>query len=255
MSLMTDRKALILGVANERSIAWGIAKKLKSQGAAISMTYLNEALKKRVEPLAKEIGVDFLCEMDVSKEEHFVNLRNAVEEKWGMFDVLVHSLAFADREDLKNNFSQTSREGFLMAMDISAYSLIGLCKHLHQLINPEGSVIAMTYYGSRKVVKNYNVMGVAKAALETSMMYLADDLGRKKIRVNCISSGPIKTLASSGISGLRSMLEAAEEKSLLKRNITTEDVAGMALYLASDLAQNVTGQTLYVDSGLSSVGF
>ena len=254
MSLLNGKKALILGVANERSIAWAIAKKLKSQGASVALTYLNETLKKRVGPLSQEVGADFICEMDVTVDEHFQKLRDVVQEKWATFDILVHSLAFAERSDLKDRFCQTSRKGFLLAMDISAYSLIGLCQHLHELMNEEASVMAMTYHGSTQVIKNYNVMGVAKAALETSMMYLANDLGPKKIRVNCISAGPIKTLASSGISGFRNILQEVEERAPLRRNTTADDVAGTASYLASDLSKNVTGQTLYVDSGFSIMG-
>ncbi|MCY4644924.1 MAG: enoyl-ACP reductase [Bacteriovoracales bacterium] len=255
MSFLHGKKALILGVANERSIAWAIAKKFKSQGASLAMTYLNDALKKRVVPLAREADADFVCEMDVTRDDHFDSLKKTVEQKWGHFDILVHSLAFADREDLKGSFTQTSRKGFLLAMDISAYSLVGLCQHLHPLMNEEASVIAMTYHGSTKVVKNYDVMGVAKAALETSMMYLADDLGPKGIRVNCISAGPIKTLAASGIGGFRRILETVEERSPLRRNISADDVSSTALFLASyDLSKNITGQTLYVDSGFSTLG-
>ena len=255
MSLLSGKKALILGVANERSIAWAIAQKLKSQGASVALTYLNETLKKRVTPLSQELGADFICEMDVTVDEHFRQLHDVVQEKWGTFDILVHSLAFADRNDLKGRFCQTSRKGFLLAMDVSAYSLIGLCQHLHELMNEGASVMAMTYHGSTQVIKNYDIMGVAKAALETSMRYLANDLGGGKgIRVNCISSGPIKTLAASGISGFRNILQMVEERAPLRRNITANDVAGMASYLASDLSKNVTGQTLYVDSGLSIMG-
>ena len=245
---------MVLGVANERSIAWAIARKLKSQGAAIAMTYLNEALAKRVRPLSEQVAADFVCEMDVTVDEHFPRLFDKVAEEWGKFDILVHSLAFADRNDLKGSFSQTSRQGFLLAMNVSAYSLVALCQHLHPAMNSGASVMAMTYHGSRVVIKNYDVMGVAKAALETSMMYLADDLGPQGIRVNCISAGPIRTLAASGIGGFHSILQTVEERAPLRRNIASDDVANTAVYLASDMAQNVTGQTLYVDSGFSSMG-
>ena len=210
--------------------------------------------KKEWGPWPGKLESDFICEMDVTVDEHFAKLRDTVEKNWGKFDILVHSLAFADRHDLVGNFSQTSRKGFLLAMDVSAYSLVALCQHLQDLMNDNASVMAMSYYGSRKIIKNYDVMGVAKAALEASMMYLADDLGAKQIRVNCISAGPIRTLAASGISGFRHILQTVEDRAPLKRNITTDDVAGMALFLASDLAKNVTGQTLYVDSGLSAMG-
>lgn len=254
MGLLEGKKALILGVANEKSIAWGIARNLKEQGASLAMTYLNDQLKKRVEPLAAEVGADFICEMDVTQDDHYENLKKTVEEKWGKFDILIHSLAFADRNDLKARFTDTSRDGFKLACDISAFSLIGLCHHLKPLLNENASVIAMTYHGSVKVLKGYNVMGVAKAALESSMRYLSDDLGQDSIRVNCISAGPIRTLAASGVPGLRSIFDMVEEKAPLKRNVTTEDVGGTATYLASSLSNGVTGQVLYVDSGISILG-
>jgi enoyl-[acyl-carrier protein] reductase I len=254
MGIMTGKKVLILGIANDMSIAWGIAKKLKAEGASLGLTYLNDALKKRVEPLALEVGADFLVEMDVTIDSHYETLRKTVEEKWGKFDVLVHSLAFADKNDLKAGFSETSREGFKMACDISAFSLVGLCNHLKGLMNENSSVIAMTYHGSQKVLAGYNVMGVAKAALEASSRYLADDLGQQGIRVNCISAGAIRTLASSAVPGLKKIFALVEEKAPLRKNVTQEDVAGTALYLASDLSNGVTGQILYVDSGVSILG-
>ncbi|MBY0516722.1 MAG: enoyl-ACP reductase [Bacteriovoracaceae bacterium] len=254
MGLLTGKKALILGVANERSIAWGIAKALKAQGASLALTYMNDAIHKRVEPLAQEIGADFIALMDVSQDDHYPALKKTVEEKWGKFDILIHSLAFADKDDLSKPFLQTSRKGFLMACDISAYSLVGLCQHLEPIMNDGGSVVAMTYYGSQKVVKNYNVMGVAKAALEASTRYLAYDLGPRKIKVNCISAGPIKTLAASGISGFRSLLSQVEEIAPMKEGVSQDDVAGTAVYLTTSLSGGVTGQILYVDSGLSILG-
>ena len=254
MGLLTGKKALILGVANDRSIAWGIAKALKAQGASLAMTYMNDAIHKRVEPLSQEIGADFIALMDVSNDDHYPALKKIVEEKWGKFDILVHSLAFADKEDLSKPFVETSRKGFLMACDISAYSVVGLCQHLNPIMNDGGSVIAMTYYGSQKVIKNYNVMGVAKAALEASTRYLAYDLGPRKIKVNCISAGPIKTLAASGISGFRSLLSQVEEIAPMKSGVTQDDVAGTAVYLATELSGGVTGQILYVDAGLSILG-
>ncbi len=254
MGLLKGKKALILGVANEKSIAWGIAKAFKEQGASIGLTYLNDQLKKRVIPLSEEIEADFICQMDVTQDAHYLDIKKTVEEKWGQFDILIHSLAFADRNDLKARFADTSREGFKLACDISAFSLIGLCHHLKPLLNENASVIGMTYHGSQKVLKGYNVMGVAKAALEASMRYLSDDLGQDSIRVNCISAGPIRTLAASGIPGLRGIFEMVEERAPLKRNITTGDVGGTATYLASSLSSGVTGQVLYVDSGLSILG-
>ncbi|MBH47265.1 MAG: enoyl-[acyl-carrier-protein] reductase FabI [Halobacteriovorax sp.] len=254
MSLLKGKKALILGVANDMSIAWGITKAFKEHGASVALTYLNEGLKKRVEPLANEAGADFLCEMDATNDAHYEALKKTVQEKWGTFDILVHSLAFADRNDLKADFSDTSRAGFKMACDVSAFSLVGLCHHLKNIMNPESSVMAMTYHGSQQVLPGYNVMGVAKAALEASSRYLAEDLGRKQIRVNCISAGPIRTLASSAVPGLREVFKMVEEKAPLHRNVSQDDVGGMAVYLASDLSRGVTGQILYVDSGLAIMG-
>lgn len=253
MKLMEGKKVLVLGVANDMSIAWGITKLLKEHGAGVALTYLNENLKKRVEPLAEEVGADFIVEMDVTIDGHYSELRKTVEQKWGKFDVLIHSLAFADKNDLKSNFTDTSREGFKMACDISAFSLVGLCHHLSDLINPGGSIMAMTYHGSTKVLKGYNVMGVAKAALEASARYLADDLGPKGLKVNCISAGPIRTLAASGVPGLKDYLKTIEEKAPMRKNVSQDDVAGTALYLASSLSNGVTGQVLYVDSGMSII--
>jgi enoyl-[acyl-carrier protein] reductase I len=252
--LLAGKKALILGVANDHSIAWGITQMLKQQGASVALSYLNDALKKRVEPLAEEVGADFIFEMDVTNDAHYDEMVKLVELQWGKFDILIHSLAFADRADLKGRFYETSRAGFSMACDISAYSLISLTRSLKPLMNEGSSVIAMTYHGAQKVVKNYNMMGVAKAALEASARYLADDLGQDGIRVNCISAGPIKTLAASGISGFRTILKTVEENAPLRKNVTPSDVGGTAVYLASELSAGVTGQIIYVDSGFSILG-
>lgn len=251
MGLLTGKKALILGIANDMSIAWGIAKALKAEGAQVALSYLNENLQKRVDPLAAEVGADFTFEMDVTNNDHYPRLQKLVEEKWGKFDILVHSLAFGDKADLKGRFVETSREGFKMACDISAFSLIGLCNSLKDNMNDDGSVIAMTYHGSTKVLKGYNVMGVAKAALEASTRYLADDLGPQNIRVNCISAGPIRTLAASAVPGLKDFLKVIEEKAPLRKNVTQDDVGGSAVYLASRLSHGVTGQVIYVDSGIN----
>ncbi len=251
MGLLTGKKALILGVANDMSIAWGIAKALKAEGAQVALSYLNENLQKRVDPLAAEVGADFTFEMDVTNNDHYPRLQKLVEEKWGKFDILVHSLAFGDKADLKGRFVETSREGFKMACDISAFSLIGLCNSLKQNMNENSSVIAMTYHGSTKVLKGYNVMGVAKAALEASTRYLADDLGPQNIRVNCISAGPIRTLAASAVPGLKDFLKVIEEKAPMRKNVTQEDVGGTAVYLSSRLSTGVTGQVIYVDSGIN----
>ena len=251
MKLLEGKKVLIFGVANDRSIAWGIAKACKLQGASIALSYVNNSIKKRVEPLAKEIGADFIFELDVTNDNHFTNVKKLVEEKWGNFDILVHSLAFADRNDLKGRFSNISREGFVKAFDISAFSFIALCHHLKDLINKDGSIMAMTYQGAQKIIPGYNVMGVAKAALESSMRYLSDDLGPEGIRVNCISAGPIRTLASSGVSGVNHLIKTIESRAPLRRNITIDDVGGTAVFLASNLSRGITGQTIFVDSGVS----
>lgn len=254
MQILKDKKVLIFGVANNMSIAWGVAKEFKAQGAKVALSYVNETLQKRVQPLSEELGADFIFEMDVTQDDHYEQLTKTVEQKWGDFDILIHSVAFADRKDLKNKFVNTSREGFTMALDISAYSFVGLSQALQGLMNDGGSIIGMSYYGSQKVIQNYNVMGVAKAALEASTRYLANDLGEKGIRVNCISAGPIKTLASSGISGFKDLFKKVEEAAPMRKNTTQEDVAGTALFLASNLSSGVTGQIIYVDNGLSILG-
>lgn len=254
MKLLEGKKVLIFGVANDRSIAWGIAKQMKEHGASIALSYVNDAIKKRVEPLAKELGADFIFEMDVTNDDHYKTLKDKISEHWNDFDILVHSIAFADRADLKDGFVNTSREGFKMACDISAFSLVGLSQSLYEMMNKGGSIMGMSYYGSQKVITNYNVMGVAKAALESSTRYLANDLGRFDIRVNCLSAGPIKTLAASGISGFRDLLGKVEKIAPMKKNVTQEDVGGSAVYLASSLSNGVTGQVIYVDNGLSILG-
>lgn len=254
MGLLQDKKVLILGLANDKSIAWGIAKQMKEQGARIGLSYLNEALQKRVEPLAEELGADFTFEMDVTVDEHYEDMKKVVEKEWGSVDVIVHSLAFADKTDLKAGFTQTSRNGFKMACDISAFSLVGVTQALQELLSDDASIMALTYHGSVKVLNGYNVMGVAKAALEASMRYLADDLGPRGIRVNCISAGPIRTLAASGVPGLKQFLKDVEEKAPLRRNVTQDEVGGTAVYLGSKLSNGVTGQVLYVDSGISILG-
>ena len=253
MGLLEGKKALVLGIANERSIAWGIAQSLAEQGALLALNYLNDKLKDRVLPLSQEIKADFTLELDVTVDHHYEQAKRMIEEKWGKFDILVHSLAFANREDLKNPFIKTSREGLKLACDISAFSLVALCQALAPLMNRGGSVMAMTYHGSQQVVPGYNVMGVAKAALEASARYLALDMGELGIRVNCISAGPIRTLASSGVSGMKKMFDTVETRSLLKKNVSAEDVGGVAVYLAAPLSNAVSGQILYVDSGISSV--
>lgn len=252
--LLKDKKALILGVANDRSIAWGIAQSFKEHGARIALTYLNDSLKKRVEPLGESIQAEFLAQMDVSIDEHYPQLYDIVKEKWGTFDILVHCLAFADSNDLKGRFMDTSRAGYLKAIDISAYSLVALCQKMESLFNSESKVLALSYHGSQQVIKNYNVMGVAKAALECSMRYLSVDLGANGHRINCISAGPIKTLSAGGVSGFRDMLNQVEELTPLRRKVTPKEVGDAATYLCSSLSHGVTGQVHYVDSGQAIIG-
>jgi enoyl-[acyl-carrier protein] reductase I len=250
--LLKGKRALILGVANERSIAWAIAEQFKAHGAELAFTYVNDAIKKRLQPLAKEIGGKAVIPCDVAKDEDIKNLFVELKKTWDSFDILVHAVAFANKEELSNGFINTSREGFRLALDISAYSLIGVCREALPMMNPGGSVITLSYLGATKYVQNYNVMGVAKAALESSVRYLAWDLGPKNIRVNAISAGPIKTLAASGIRGFRSILESVGQMSALKRNVTQEEVGKSALYFASDLSSGVTGEVHFVDSGFST---
>ncbi|MDQ7031268.1 MAG: enoyl-ACP reductase [Desulfonauticus sp.] len=252
--LLQGKKALIFGVANNKSIAYGIAKLFKEQGASLAFNYLGEALKKRVEPLSQELGGDFIFDCDVTRDEQIEQAKELVLEKWGQVDILVHSVAFAQREDLKGRFIDTSREGFSLALDVSAYSLVKLCQVFEPLFIEGASIITLSYYGAQKVIKNYNVMGVAKAALEASVRYLAVDLGERGVRINAISAGPIKTLAASGISGFKTIFKTIEEKSPLKRNVTQEDVAKTALFLASDLGSGVTGEVIFVDSGYNILG-
>jgi enoyl-[acyl-carrier protein] reductase I len=252
--LLKDKKAAIFGVANDKSIAYGIAQQFKQHGARLSFSYPGEAIQKRVDPISEEIGGDFTFPCDVTSDEQLAAAAQIVKEKWGSVDVLVHSVAFANRDDLKNRFIDTSRDGFKLALDISAYSLVAMCKAFEPLLAPGASIMTMTYLGSTRVVPNYNVMGVAKAALEASMRYLSHELGASGVRVNAISAGPIKTLASSGISGFKSIFNHIEERAPLKRNVSIDDVGRTALYLASDLASGVTGEILFVDSGYNTMG-
>lgn len=254
MKLLEGKNVVIFGVANDKSIAYAISKLFKEQGANLGFTYAGEALKKRVEPISEELGGKFCVQCDVSKDEDIVNSANIAKDTFGKVDIIVHSVAYAPAEALKGRFVDTSREAFKIALDISAYSLVAICKAYEDLLSNNSSIITMTYYGSVKVVQNYNVMGVAKAALESSVRYLANDLGPKGVRVNAISAGPIKTLAASGISGFKTILSQIEERAPLKKNVTQEDVAKAALFLCSDLGSGVTGDVLYVDSGYNILG-
>ncbi|TVQ78620.1 MAG: enoyl-ACP reductase [Bradymonadales bacterium] len=247
---LNGKKALVLGLANQRSIAWGICQKLKEAGAELILSYL-PVLEKRVLPLAEELGVKHLFPCDVGSDDEIKQLAKQVQEVAGEgLEALVHSLAYAEREDLERDFVYTTRQGFLKAMDVSAYSLVALCRELLPCLEKKGgSVLCLTYYGSEKVVKNYNVMGVAKAALEASVRYLANDLGPKKIRVNAISAGPIRTLAASGVKDFKSILSHIEEVAPLRRNISIEEVGNLARFLCSDEASAITGELVHIDSG------
>lgn len=251
---LKGKKGLIMGVANDKSIAWGIAKVAHQHGAELAYTYQGEILEKRVTPLAHETNSTLILECDVTEEESIERVFKTIEKKWGKLDFLVHSIAFSDKNELKGQYIDVSRENFLNTMNISCYSFSAVVKHAAPLMKDGGSIITMTYYGAQKVIPHYNVMGVAKAALEMSVQYIAADLGPKNIRVNAISAGPIKTLAASGIGDFRYILKWNEDNSPLRRTVTTEEVGKSALYLLSDLSSGVTGQTLYVDSGYSIIG-
>lgn len=252
--LMAGKRGLIMGVLNKNSIAWGIAKALAAQGAEIAFSYQGEALKKRVEPLAAEIGVTTLVECDVTDEAAMDETFRVLKDKWGTMDFLVHAIAFSDKSELEGRYIETSADNFAKTMNISVYSFTAAAKRAEAMMNPGGSMITLTYYGAEKYIPNYNVMGVAKAALEASVRYLAVDLGKANIRVNAISAGAIKTLAASGIAGLRTMLHYQEKNSPLRRNVTQDEVGTSTLYLLSDLASGVTGQVHYVDGGFNVVG-
>ncbi len=254
MGLMTGKKGIIFGVANDKSIAWGIAQQLRAAGAELAFTYLNEALEKRVRPLAESLDSKIILPCDVQNEEEMVAVFSELEKQWGKVDFVVHAVAFANREDLKQPFSQTSREGFQLALDISAYSLVSMTRCALPVLNEGAAIVTMTYLGSVRAVPQYNVMGVAKAALESSVRYLAAELGEKGIRVNAVSAGPIKTLAASGIASFKEKLRVAEERAPLKRLVHQDEVGKATLYLVSDLASGVTGEVHYVDCGFSVAG-
>lgn len=252
--LLAGKKGIITGIANNLSISWAIAQLLTEHGAEVAITYQGEVLQKRVVPLAQEIGCDFIYECDVTNEQSMDKLFEDIEKKWGKIDFLVHSIAFADKDELRGRYIDTSLNNFLNSMHISCYSLTALSRRAEPLMNEGGSIVTLTYYGSTKVIPYYNVMGLAKSALETSVKYLAHDMGINNIRVNAISAGPIKTLAASGIGDFKSMLNMHKNTAPLKRNTTQQDVAGAALYLISDLASGVTGEIHYVDSGYNIMG-
>jgi enoyl-[acyl-carrier protein] reductase I len=250
---MKGKKGLIMGVANERSIAWGIAKKLSENGAELAFTYLGDALKKRVIPLADSLNSNFTLSCDVEKKEDIIKTFGDIKNKWGSIDFIVHAVAFSDKSELTGEYLNTSRENFLRSMLISCFSFTEVAKEASKIMNKNGSMLTLTYESS-KVIPNYNVMGVCKAALETSVKYLARDLGSRNIRVNAISAGPIKTLAASAIGDAKFLYKWNEDHSLLKRNVDTQDIGNSALYLLSDLAGAVTGEIHYVDAGYNKVG-
>lgn len=253
-SLMAGKKGLIMGVANDRSIAWGIAKTAHNHGAELAFTYQGEALEKRVRPLAQEVGSDIILPCDVTDEASVEALFKEIESKWGKLDFVVHAIAFSDKNELDGLYLNTSRANFLKTMDISVFSFTSVAQKAAPLMKDGGSLVTLTYYGAERVMPHYNVMGVAKAALEASVRYLATDLGRDNIRVNAISAGPIKTLAASGIGDFRYILKWNELNSPLKRNVTIEDVGNAGLYLLSDLGSGVTGEVMHVDAGYHTVG-
>ena len=252
--LMAGKRGLIMGVANNRSIAWGIAKAVAAQGAELAFSYQGEALKRRVDPLAAELNSDFVVECDVSDGAAIDRTFDTLRERWGRLDFLVHAIGFSNKEELEGRYIETSPENFALTMNISVYSLTAVAKRAEAMMTEGGSILTLTYYGAEKYVPNYNVMGVAKAALEASVRYLATDLGPANIRVNAISAGAIKTLAASGIAGLRDMLHWQEENAPLRRNVTIDDVGKSALYFLSDLSSGVTGEVHHVDAGFNIIG-
>ena len=251
--LMEGKKGIIFGVSNKFGIAYGIAEKLKEQGAEIAFTYANEAMEKRVRPIAEEMNSKMCVQCDVTNENDMANAFKEYEKNYGKIDFMLHAVGFANKEDLMGEFIDTSIEGWNLALHISAYSLVSMCRHARPLFNEGASVLAMTYLASEKVVPNYNIMAIAKSALETSSRYLASDLGKNGVRVNCISAGAIKTMAARGISGFDKMLHAGELRSPMGRCTTLDDVGKTGLYLLSDLSSGVTGEVIHVDCGCHSI--
>ena len=252
--LMQGKRGLIMGLANDRSLAWGISKALAAHGAELAFTYQGEALERRVRPLAEQVGADFLIECDVADMDNLDRAFETLKARWETIDFLVHAIGFSDKSELRGKFVDTSLDNFLLTMNVSAYSFVAVTKRARAMMPAGGSILTLSYYGAEKVVPHYNVMGVAKAALEASVKYLAMDLGPENIRVNAISAGPIKTLAASGIGDFRYILKWNELNSPLRRNVTIEDVGGGALYLLSDLASGVTGEIHHVDGGYNVIG-
>jgi enoyl-[acyl-carrier protein] reductase I len=252
--LLAGKRGVVFGVANEKSIAWACAEACAAAGASLAFNFLGDAQHKRVAKLLESLPGAIMFPCDVSKDDEIDAFFASIKNEWDGIDFLIHSVAYADRNDLKNPFIETPRDHFAMALDISAYSLVALARAARPLFTQGGSIVAMTYYGAEKVIPNYNVMGVAKAALECNMRYLADNLGPDNIRVNCISAGPLRTLSASAIPGLKDMFSVTEQVSPLRRNVTTEEVGKTTLYLVSDLASGVTGEVLHVDCGYNILG-
>ena len=252
--LMQGKRGLIMGLANDKSLAWGIAKKLREHGAELAFSYQGEALEKRVRPLAASLDSDFLIECDVSDMAALDASFDTLKARWPTIDFVVHAIGYSDKNQLRGRYYETTLDNFLMTMNISAYSLVAVTKRAIEMMPDGGSILTLTYYGAEKVVPHYNVMGVAKAALEASVKYLANDCGPQNVRVNAISAGPIKTLAASGIGDFRYILKWNELNAPLRRNVTIEDVGGSALYFLSDLASGVTGEVHHVDAGYHSIG-
>ncbi|MFC7535778.1 enoyl-ACP reductase FabI [Sphingomonas sp. GCM10030256] len=253
-ALMQGKRGLIMGLANDRSLAWGIAQKLGQAGADLAFSYQGEALERRVRPLAEQLGSNLLLDCDVGDMAALDRTFAELQERWGGLDFLVHAIGFSDKNELRGKFVDTSLDNFLLTMNISVYSFVACAQRAARMMQPGGSMLTLSYYGAEKVIPHYNVMGVAKAALETSVKYLAADLGPDGVRVNAISAGPIKTLAASGIGDFRYIMKWNEYNSPLRRNVTIEDVGGAGLYLLSDLASGVTGETHHVDAGYHVVG-
>ena len=253
-SLMKNKKGLVMGVANERSIAWAIAKTLSNSGAEVALTYQGEVLKKRVGPLAKEINSSIVLECNVENENNISKVFNEIKKKWKVIDFVVHAIAFSNREELKGKYLNTTKDNFKRTMDISCYSFTAVAREAEKIMTNGGALLTLSYFGSEKFMPHYNVMGIAKSALEASIKYLAKDLGKRKIRVNALSPGPIKTLAASAIGDFNYILKWNENNSPLKRNITADDISGSAIYFLSDLSSGVTGEIHHVDAGYNIIG-
>jgi enoyl-[acyl-carrier protein] reductase I len=254
MKILQGKKGLILGVANDRSIAWGIAQKASGEGASLGFNYIGDALERRVRPLAESVDAELIEPLDVTSDHQIDDFFEKVKRTWGSLDFLVHSIAFANKTSLRDRFLETTRGDFHLALDISCYSLVALARRAAELMEPGGSILTLSYLGAVRAVPNYNVMGVAKAALEASVRYLAADLGQDGVRVNAISAGPIKTLAASGISGFRTFLDGHQNAAPLRRNVNLDDVGKSAVYLLSEMSSGVTGEIHYVDAGFSIGG-